>query len=308
MDFPKEHFWCLYCRSAEYFKTVGQKVKVSKMKELGKKKPIPRVAVIHDLCSIGKAAMTNIIPVLSVMGLEVCPIPTMILSTHTGGFGKPVMHALPAFVEECAQHLKEQEISFEHIFIGYLGNARMVESIRDFLKNYPDADILLDPIMADHGAYYMNFNEEYGKTIQKILKYSHTITPNYTESCFLTEESYQGPCTKEKLLRICRRLTVLGANQIIITSVPFQDSEMGIAVYEKEELHILKKKRVGRAYPGTGDLFAAVLKGRMILGDSLFDAADKAHEFVCRCIKMSDAYGYPVREGVMLEPNLKYLL
>ncbi|ETJ30655.1 Pyridoxine kinase, partial [human gut metagenome] len=29
------------------------------------KKPIKRAAVIHDLCGVGKAALTNIIPVLS---------------------------------------------------------------------------------------------------------------------------------------------------------------------------------------------------------------------------------------------------
>ena len=46
-----------------------------------------RVLLIHDLCSVGKAAMMNMIPVLSVMGMEVCPLPTMLLSTHTGGFG-----------------------------------------------------------------------------------------------------------------------------------------------------------------------------------------------------------------------------
>ena len=67
-----------------------------------KKKPVSRVAVIHDLCSVGKAALTNILPVLSVMGIEACPLPTMILSTHTGGFGKPVMRALPAFPASAA--------------------------------------------------------------------------------------------------------------------------------------------------------------------------------------------------------------
>ena len=53
------------------------------------KKPIKRVAAIHDLCGVGKAALTNVIPVLSMLEIEVCPIPTMILSTHTGGFNIP---------------------------------------------------------------------------------------------------------------------------------------------------------------------------------------------------------------------------
>ena len=48
-----------------------------------KKKPIQRAAILHDLCTVGKAAMTNILPVLSVLGVEACPVPTMVLSTHT---------------------------------------------------------------------------------------------------------------------------------------------------------------------------------------------------------------------------------
>lgn len=73
-------------------------------------KPIKRVAVIHDMCSVGKAAMTNILPVFSIMGIEPCPVPTMILSTHTGGFGKPVMMPLPSFVTEAAKHFKNNQI------------------------------------------------------------------------------------------------------------------------------------------------------------------------------------------------------
>lgn len=95
-----------------------------------KRKPVTRVAVIHDLCGVGKAAMTNILPVLSVMGIEACPLPTMVLSAHTGGYGKPVMRALPAFVGRSAEHLWENGIRFDDIFVGYLGNISMLEEVR----------------------------------------------------------------------------------------------------------------------------------------------------------------------------------
>lgn len=268
---------------------------------------MPRVAVIHDLCCAGKAAMTNILPVLSVMGIEACPVPTMVLSTHTGGFGKPVMHPLAEFTGQCAAHLKGNGVEFEHIFIGYLGNVEMTEQVGEFLKQYPDADVLLDPIMADHGSYYMNFDEAYGRALREILKWSAVVTPNYTESCLLSGEAYEPRCTEEKISRICGKIAEMGAGQIVITSVPMDGAEMSLAVYEKGRLLILRRKPSGRAYPGTGDLFAAVLKGSMVKGAGLCEASRKAHDFVCRCIAMSDACGYPVREGVMLEPNLKYL-
>ncbi|MEY8426366.1 pyridoxamine kinase [Lachnospiraceae bacterium 46-15] len=271
------------------------------------RKPVTRVAVIHDICGVGKAAMTNILPVLSVMGIEVCPLPTMVLSAHTGGYGKPVMRALPAFVGQSAGHLWKNGIRFDDIFVGYLGDISMVEEVRTLLRQYPEAYVLLDPIMADHGVYYQNYDETYGKAMRKLLEYSDVITPNYTESCFLAGESYEERCTEGKLYRICEKLRELGARQTVITSVPISGAEIGIAVCGEEELQVLRRNRAGRAYPGTGDLFAAVLKGSMIQGKNLVESVVRAHDFVSQCIKMSDAFGYPVREGVMLEPNLQYL-
>ena len=57
-------------------------------------RPVKKVALLHDLCGVGKAALTNMVPVLSVMGIEACPIPTILLSTHTGGYGKPAMEKI----------------------------------------------------------------------------------------------------------------------------------------------------------------------------------------------------------------------
>ncbi|HPF18296.1 MAG TPA: pyridoxamine kinase, partial [Bacillota bacterium] len=49
-------------------------------------KTIKKVAAIHDLSGFGRSSLTAIIPVLSTMGVQVCPVPTAILSNHTGGF------------------------------------------------------------------------------------------------------------------------------------------------------------------------------------------------------------------------------
>ena len=89
-----------------------------------------RMLLIHDLCSVGKAAMMNMIPVLSVMGIEVCPLPTMLLSTHTGGFGKPEILPVPGnYLKESLRHFQRENITFDCVFVGYLGNVPMVETV-----------------------------------------------------------------------------------------------------------------------------------------------------------------------------------
>ena len=43
-----------------------------------------KVAVINDLSGLGKCSLTAAIPVLSVMGVQACPLPTAGLTNQTG--------------------------------------------------------------------------------------------------------------------------------------------------------------------------------------------------------------------------------
>jgi len=40
--------------------------------------PIPRVAAIHDLSGFSRAFLTVIIPILSTLEVQVCPLPTAV--------------------------------------------------------------------------------------------------------------------------------------------------------------------------------------------------------------------------------------
>ena len=42
-----------------------------------------RVAAIHDLSGFSRTSLMAVIPILTTMGLNVCPLPTAILSNHS---------------------------------------------------------------------------------------------------------------------------------------------------------------------------------------------------------------------------------
>ena len=44
-----------------------------------------RIAALHDLSCFGRCALTVIIPTLSVMGFQVIPVPTALLSSMGSG-------------------------------------------------------------------------------------------------------------------------------------------------------------------------------------------------------------------------------
>lgn len=50
-----------------------------------------KILCIHDLSGVGRCSLAEILPVLSVMGLQPVALPTVVLSTHTGGLGTPAV-------------------------------------------------------------------------------------------------------------------------------------------------------------------------------------------------------------------------
>ena len=42
---------------------------------------VKKIAAVHDLSGMGRVSLTVVIPILSSMGFQVCPLPTAVLST-----------------------------------------------------------------------------------------------------------------------------------------------------------------------------------------------------------------------------------
>lgn len=47
------------------------------------------VLCIQDLSCVGRCSLAVVLPALAAMGVQPCALPTALLSTHTGGLGRP---------------------------------------------------------------------------------------------------------------------------------------------------------------------------------------------------------------------------
>lgn len=272
-------------------------------------KPVKKVALLHDLCGVGKAAMTNMLPVLSVMGIEACPIPTMLLSTHTGGYGKPAVARIsPDYIKGCADHYRQQGVQFDMIFIGYLGNEELAESVLYFVSCFPEAMVVFDPIMGDHGTYYSNFDSSYGEALKKLIPCADLLLPNLTESCLLSGYPYATQMSRKDLAAICETLRKMGADKLIVTSVPDGRSEKAMLLFEGGAMTIVETTQLSAEFHGTGDAFDGVLIAGILRGGSLKDSMEEAHRFVYACMEESLKMEYAEREGLMIEKNLYMLV
>ena len=79
-----------------------------------------RILTVQDISCIGQCSMTVALPILSACGQEVCILPAAVLSTHTGGFGKPAVRHLKDSMGDFRNHWHQQGITFDVILTGYL--------------------------------------------------------------------------------------------------------------------------------------------------------------------------------------------
>lgn len=272
---------------------------------------MPRVAAVHDLSCVGRCSLTVIAPVLSCMGVQVCPLPTAILSTHLGGYKKAQFYDFTEHMTAFYKHWQEEKLSFDCIYSGFLASEEQIkvvsQFIDDFSKNNPL--VLVDPVMGDEGKLYSVYTPNMQESMKILLEKANVITPNYTEASFLLGESYQ-QCVDD--LAIIKswliRLAEFGPEFVVITGIPFGDELVNAGYARKTKAFWeIKSKRIPVSYPGTGDIFASVLGGALLKGLNLPMAIELATEFVTKSIKATFQANTPSREGVLLETALPWL-
>ena len=273
-----------------------------------------KIAAIHDMSCLGRCALTVIIPILSAKGVQVVPIPTALLSTHTGGFENPYFVDLSDEMQRIVAHFEALDVKFDAIYSGFLGSARQIHIVEDIIDKFGgDGPVLVDPVMGDDGKLYSTYTDELVRGMAQLCRKADIITPNLTEAHFLTGVDTDVTLSdKNEAIELAQKLCTqmqseLGVDKIVITGIHFGD-EIGNAVFEDGVIDMVSSPRLERSFPGTGEVFTSTLLGRIVKGKSLFDAASFATEFTYEVIKHSQNSHEPTRNGVLLEECLGMLM
>jgi len=276
---------------------------------------IPRVIAVNDLSGFGKVSLTEAIPVFSAMGVEVCPLPTAVLSTHTYQFQNYTFCDLTEEMPKILDHWQSIGIKFDGICTGYMGSARQIEIISEFIKEQKKEGFLtvIDPVLGDNDlsdaetVYYDRMNDLLC-SMREFVKLADVITPNLTEACLLLDQKYpKGPVSEDELLEIMNRLSAFGPQKVAVTSVMTGKDKMTVGVLDKTEgkSAIFDCSYVARPFHGTGDIFAAVLTGALLRGGNMLDATELAVDFVREAIKETMTHKeIKIEHGAVFEPCL----
>lgn len=269
----------------------------------------PRILTIQDISCAGQCSLTVALPILSACGAETCVLPTAVLSTHTGGLGKPHIRGLTDDMPQIAAHWKQAGINFDAIYSGYLGSMAQMDHVSDILNTLaaPGCVTVIDPAMADHGRLYAGFDHAFVEAMKGFCAKADYLLPNLTEACLLTGTEYKTKYDADWINSLLEKLSGLGCKNIILTGVSFQENTTGVMVWEKGSSAYCRHERLSRSCHGTGDIFAAAFTGALVRGKTAVEAAEIAAQYVLSCMKLTLAENTRPY-GVMFEPLLGELM
>lgn len=274
---------------------------------------IQRVAAIHDLSGFGGGSLSAVIPILSTMGIQVCSLPTAVLSTHTGGFTDFHFRDLTDDMQRIIKHWQRLSLAFAGIYSGFLGSAEQIVIVGDFISHFrtDTSLVIVDPVLGDDGQLYDTMDASMVEGMKTLIATADVITPNITEAALLLGATpLPRLFRKNEIKEWAKSLSALGPQCVIITSVP-EDHERGTAViaFDRATDRYWKVScpYIPACYPGTGDIFASVITGSLLQGDSLPLSLDRAVQFVSMAIRATFGHNFPEREGVFLERVLPSL-
>lgn len=280
-----------------------------------------KIALINDLSGFGKCSLTAAIPVISVLGIQACPLPTAVLTAQTG-FESYYCDDFTDRMDYFTKEWKKMNVSFDGIYSGYLAGSMQMEKVLCFLEEFKKEEnlYLADPVLGDNGRKIRIYTEKLLSGMKELTSRADVITPNLTELCLLADTAYDKVIEHsykddylQRIQEICEKLlSKARQNQtIVVTGIIRKKSDkeyIGNLAVSKEEHSHVETPYTGTGFSGTGDLFASVVCGSLVNGLSIQAAMEKATFFLQEAIEDATAEKIQRNHGVHFEKYLSRLL
>lgn len=260
-----------------------------------------KILCVHDLSGAGRCSLAVILPVLAAMGHQPIPLPTAVLSTHTGGLGAPARMDDAGYGTAALRHYQKLGLGFDCIYSGYLASEAQAEMVGQAFAMWPQAYKIVDPVMGDAGRRYAALGPEMEDAMRALCRQADLILPNATEAQLLLGRApAEQDWAPEQAQHLAEDLLTL-APAVVVTGLRM--GKFIACAGAGPECFVQKKLHLDRSFPGTGDLFGAIVAGSLARGNALSAAADAAAEFVCASIQATGPEA-DTRLGVWFEPLL----
>ena len=241
------------------------------------------ILIINDIPGYGKVATAAMLPILSSMGHSVYNLPTALVS-NTLDYGKFTIMDTTDYMRKAIAVWTELGFTFDCITTGFLVTAEQVDIICDYIATQKKEGLLVmtDPIMGDDGKLYNGVTSTTVDNMRRLIGVADVIVPNFTEAQFLSGKYVgESALTAEQARDIVDTLREYGPRSVIVTSgVEAETGDHVVWGYDAttQTYFTLPYRYIKVHFPGTGDMFSAILVGQLLRGVAMAAAVRRAME------------------------------
>ena len=288
-----------------------------------------KIVAIHDIAGLGRVSLGTVLPILSAMGAQVCPLPTSVLSSGTSGFSDFYFQDLTQAMEGTLRHWESLSLQVDAVYSGFLGSPGQVELVLRCAKSClrQNGLFIVDPVMGDNGEIEPTMDKEMVAKMKELVGHAGCITPNLTEAALLLDEAYPTAhihngvpmgMLQNWLVRLCD----LGPEIAIITSVPLtsvvigeesaedaKSREMAVIAYDRKgnDFLLVPYAPLPLEFPGSGDAFASVMAGALAYAMPLPESLCLAVDVILLAMEETIGGQMLPREGMVLGDAMNLL-
>ena len=268
-----------------------------------------KILLINDMAGYGKVATAAMLPILSYMGHQTYNLPTALVS-NTLDYGKFNIMDTTDYITGVFPVWKQLGFSFSAIATGFIASERQAQIVSAYCREQGanGTTIFVDPIMGDGGKLYNGVTPATIQSMREMIAVADLIFPNHTEACYLTDTAYNPDgVTREESKKLIDKLRAIGAKSVLTTSIPV-DGQTSVVGYNHttDQYFYLPYTEIPVHFPGTGDIFSAVLIGHLMDGEPLKASTRKAMDAVYKLIDLNKD-NEDKNRGIPLENFLQIL-
>lgn len=266
--------------------------------------------IANDLAGMGNVALSPSLVIMATCQIETSILPTVILSSHTGGFSDIFVEDYGHQAKEFLKQWEQIERPYHAILTGYFKSSQLVDDLIEFAEK-KQLPLIVDPILGDRGRLYQGFDQKQVRSMKGLAERADLLVPNLTEAAFLTGRDYLGDTYRQiDVEELLLALSDLGPQHIILTGVSFNTDEIGVAYLDvaSGQVHYQFAPKYPYHFFGTGDLFTSIVTAFYIQGWSLGEGIRVAVSFLAKAIKTTLDLGRDLKYGLYFEPHLGDLI
>ena len=170
--------------------------------------------------------------------------------------------------------------------IGMLGSPENIRAVADFLRQYRDIPLVLDPVMVAKSGDKLLQDEAIAALRDELLPLATLITPNLPEAAVLLGRDIS---TATDMSQATGELRALGAPAVLLKGGHLQTTDSNDLLDDgMETLWLPAPRHPGRNTHGTGCTLSSAITAYLARGASLREAVEQGKAYIGKAIAAAD--------------------